>query len=166
MTATMSRRLLLRFSAALGALLAFHGSAAGELLFVRPLRKERPRVRLDPFTEGGKALVGVGGEGSVEERVREAVALIGGLRKLDIRGKTVLVKPNVVSGSPSPTTTSPELVAAAVRLLYREGAREVVVGDMSALLYRATLKNMRKCGILQAAEKRAQGWSPSRTPAG
>jgi uncharacterized protein (DUF362 family) len=153
MTAMMSRRLLLRFSAALGALLAFHGSAAAELLFVRPLRKERPRVRLDPFTEGGKALVGVGGEGSVEERVREAVALIGGLRKLDIRGKTVLVKPNVVSGSPSPTTTSPELVAAAVRLLYREGAREVVVGDMSALLYRATLKNMRKCGILQAAEK-------------
>src|SRR6185369_9155954 len=133
MTTMMSRRLLLRFSAAIGALLAFHGSAAGELLFVRPLRKERPRVPIDQFTEGGKALVGVSGKGSVEARVREAVALIGGFRRMDIKGKTVLVKPNVVSGSPSPTTTSPELVATVVRILYQEGAREVVVGDMSAL---------------------------------
>lgn len=148
----MSRRLLLRIFASTGALLAFHGSVAGELLFVRPLRKERPRMPIDPFTEGGKALVGVSGAGSVEERVKKAVALIGGFRKLDIKGKTVLVKPNVVSGSPSPTTTSPDLVAAVVRLLYRQGAREVVVGDMSALLTRATLKNMKKCGIRQAAE--------------
>lgn len=149
----LSRRLLLRISAMTGALLAFHGNVAGELLFVRPLRKERPRLPADPFTEGGKALVGVAGRGSVEARVREAVALIGGFGRLSIGGKTVLVKPNVVSGSPSPTTTSPEVVAAVVRLLYGEGAREVVVGDMSAMLTRATLKNMRKCGILQAAER-------------
>ena len=52
-----------------------------------------------------------------------------------------------------PVTTSPELVAAVVRILYREGAREVVVGDMSALLRRSTLKNIKKCGIRQAAER-------------
>lgn len=148
----MTRRFILQLGAAIGALLAFRTPVAGELIFVRPLRKERPRLPADRFTEGGKALVGVAGAGSVEEKVREAVALIGGFGRLAVRGKTVLVKPNVVSGSPSPTTTNPEVVAAVVRLLYREGAREVVVGDMSALLARTTLKNMEKCGIRKAAE--------------
>jgi len=148
----LSRRLFLTLSAAIAGLFTFRRSVAAELLFVRPLRKERPRLPPDPFTENGKSLVGIAGSGSVEERVQEAVALIGGFGKLNIKDKTVLVKPNVVSGSPSPTTTSPEVVAAVVRLLYREGAREVLVGDMSALLSRATLKNMKKCGIRQAAE--------------
>lgn len=147
-----SRRLFLKLSAAAGALFTFRSSVAAELLFVHPLRKERPRLPPDLFVAKGKSPVGVAASGSVEERVRDAVALIGGLTKLNLKGKTVLVKPNVVSGSPSPTTTNPEVVAAVVRLLYREGAREVVVGDMSALLSRSTLRNMKKCGIRQAAE--------------
>jgi uncharacterized protein (DUF362 family) len=149
----LSRRLFLTLAAAIASLVTFRRNVAAELLFVRPLRKEKPRVTPDPFTAKGKSLVGVAGMGSLEERVREAVSLIGGFDKLNLKGKTVLVKPNVVSGSPSPVTTSPELVAAVVRILYKEGAREVVVGDMSALLRRSTLKNMKKCGIRQAAEQ-------------
>ena len=149
----LSRRLFLTLAAAIASLFTLRRSVTGELLFVRPLRKEKPRLQPDPFTAKGKSLVGVAGAGSVEERVREAVGLIGGFDKLKVKGKTVLVKPNVVSGRPSPVTTSPELVAAVVRILYQEGAREVVVGDMSALLRRSTLKNMKKCGIRQAAER-------------
>jgi len=89
----ISRRLLLKLSAAIGALLTFNGSAVGELLFVRPLRKERPRVPIDPFTTEGKALVGVSGTGSVEERVRAAVALIGGFRKLTPKVRQYLNDP-------------------------------------------------------------------------
>lgn len=148
----LSRRLFLMLSAAAAAILTVRHSLAKELLFVRPLRKELPRVTPDPFMEKGQSLVGVAGSGSIEERVQEAVALIGGFGKLNIKGKTVLVKPNVVSGSPNPVTTNPEVVAAVVRILYREGAREVLVGDMSALLSRTTLKNMKACGIRQAAE--------------
>ena len=147
-----SRRLFLMISVATGTLFTLRRSVAGEFFFMHPLRRERPRLLPDPFTAAGKSPVGVAGAGDIEERVREAVALIVGFGKLDVKGKTVLVKPNVVSGSPSPTTTSPAVVAAVVRLLYREGAHEVVVGDMSALLTRATLKNMKKCGIRQAAE--------------
>ena len=149
----LSRRLFLTLAAAIASLFTFRRSVTGELLFVRVLRQEKPRVPTDPFTAKGKSLVGVSGSGSIEERVREAVGLIGGFGKLNLKGKTVLVKPNVVSGSPSPATTSPELVAAVVRILLKEGAREVVVGDMSALLSRATLKNMKKCGIRDAAER-------------
>lgn len=148
----LTRRLFLTVSAAVAALLTFRRDVIAELLFVRPLRREPPRARPNPFTAKGKSLVGVAGAGSVEQRVREAVALIGGFDKLNLKGKSVLVKPNVVSGTRSPVTTSPEVVAAVVRILKKEGAREVLVGDMSALLSRATLKNMTKCGIRQAAE--------------
>ncbi|MGE4544684.1 MAG: DUF362 domain-containing protein [Pedobacter sp.] len=150
----MSRRLFLWLTAAAVFLLTFRSSVAGDLLFFRPSRREKPRVPEDRFVSEGKALVGVaGGSEPFEDRIRRAVDLIGGFERLNIRGRTVLVKPNVVSGNPSPTTTSPEVVAAVVRLLYAQGARQVVVGDMSALLSRATLENMQRCGIRQAAEQ-------------
>jgi uncharacterized protein (DUF362 family) len=146
-----SRRLVLWLLAAGGTLLALPGNLAFALF--RGRRREQPITRDNPFVAGGKALVGVAGGGSAEAMVAAAVELIGGFGRLAVEGKRVLVKPNVVSGSPSPTTTSPEVVGAVVRLLYRAGAREVVVGDMSALLRRFTLRNMGKNGIRRAAEE-------------
>lgn len=146
------RRLALKILGAAGLFLSLGHLPAMALVFGKARRKEKPRVRDNPFVAGGKSLVGVAGAGTVEERVREAVALIGGFARLEIRGKRVLVKPNVVSGSPSPVTTSPDVVRAVVKVLYEEGAREVVVGDMSAMLVRFTRRNMKKNGILQAAE--------------
>ncbi len=49
-----------------------------------------------------------------------------------IRGAAVLVKPNLCGPFPPediPSSTHPEVVAAVVRWLYAEGAREVLVGD-------------------------------------
>lgn len=103
----VSRRLFLTISTAIAALITFRRSVGAELLFVRPLRKELPRVPPDPFTAKGKSLVGVAGSGSVEKRVQDAVALIGGFDKLKVKGKTVLVKPNVVSGKHEPCYHEP-----------------------------------------------------------
>ncbi len=89
----------------------------------------------------------------MEQKVREAVSLIGGFAKLNLKGKTVLVKPNVVSGEPNPATTNPEVVGAVVRILLEEGAVKVFVGDMSALSTLSTLRNMRRNGIKEAAEQ-------------
>jgi uncharacterized protein (DUF362 family) len=83
--------------------------------------------------------------------VRESVSMIGGFRKIGVRNKTVLVKPNVVSSRKNPTTTNPELVRAVVSLLYEEGASSVYVGDMSALRTLPTSRNMKKTGIGKAA---------------
>lgn len=120
--------------------------------FLRPKNKREPRKRENLFTEGGKALIGVSGGGTVEEMIREAVSLIGGFERLNIKGKTVLVKPNVVSGQPHPATTNPEVVGAAVKILYGEGASKVYVGDMSAFATLSTIRNMRSNGIKKAAE--------------
>jgi hypothetical protein len=80
-------------------------------LFTRP-RQKRERVSpVESLTEK-KSLVGVAGKGGMEEKVRTAVSLIGGFEPFALKGKTVLVKPNVVSYKPSPTTTNPEVVRA------------------------------------------------------
>ena len=120
--------------------------------FFKPIKKEEARIAENLFKEGGKTLVGVSGDKSPLEMVREAVSLIGGFERLNVRGKRVLVKPNVVSGERHPATTNPEVVGAVVRLLYKEGAKKVFVGDMSALLTLSTKRNLGKSGIKKAAE--------------
>lgn len=49
----------------------------------------------------------------------------------DVRGLSVLVKPNLLNASPpeKAVTTHPEFVAAAIRLLKRRGAARILVGD-------------------------------------
>ena len=121
-------------------------------IFFKPIKKEEARIAENLFKEGGKTLVGVSGDKSPLEMVREAVSLIGGFERLNVKGKRVLVKPNVVSGERHPATTNPEVVGAVVRLLYEEGAKKVFVGDMSALLTLSTKRNLGKSGIKKAAE--------------
>lgn len=134
-----------------GFLLTVRKRSAMAQLFFRPKTKSRPRAPENPFVRDGKALVGVAGDGSPEEMIRSSVALIGGFEKLKIKGKTVLVKPNVVSGERHPATTNPDVVGAMVKILYEEGAKKVYVGDMSAMLTLSTSRNMNKNGIKKAA---------------
>lgn len=118
----------------------------GEL---RPLKRPRP----NPFVRDGKTLVSIVGGKNVDLMVRESVQLIGGIERLKVRGKTVLVKPNVVAGDPPPTTTHPEVVKSTVRLFYEAGAKKVIVGDMSGLVTLPTQKNLEKTGIEAAARE-------------
>ena len=109
--------------------------------------------RSNPFVHEDKALVGVVRGTNVARMVRECVNLIGGIEKLEVREKTVLVKPNVVAGDPPPTTTNPEVVRSVVQLLYEAGAKKVIVGDMSGLITLPTRKNLEKTGIGRAAKE-------------
>ena len=122
-------------------------------LLKEPVGRRDPAVRDNRFISGGKSLVSVVGGKDVRRMVAEAVALLGGFETMDVKDKSVLVKPNVVSGRKNPTTTNPEVVGAAVGLLYEAGAKKVYVGDMSALFRLSTKKNMEKTGIKRAAEE-------------
>jgi len=105
----------------------------------------------NPFITEGNTLVGVVRGDEIDRMVREAVALIGGIDRLAVRGKTVLIKPNVVSDQPPPATTNPEVVRSVVRVFKEAGAARVVVGDMSSIMTLPTKKNLEKTGIAQAA---------------
>lgn len=120
-------------------------------VFSRPKTLREPRLRENAFTGGGASLVSVATGKTVDEMVEEAVDLIGGFDRLGLSGKTVLLKPNVVSGEANPATTNPEVVGAVVRAVSRRGAKKVYVGDMSALRTISTRRNMNRNGILKAA---------------
>lgn len=148
----LSRRMLLQTIAASMVFLSMSERQALAQLIFRPKEKRAPRLRENLFTRDGKSLVAVSSGKDVEEMVERAVSLIGGFEKLGVEGKTVLVKPNVVSGEKNPATTNPKTVSAVVKSLYRYGAKKVYVGDMSALRTISTRRNMSRNGILKAAE--------------
>jgi uncharacterized protein (DUF362 family) len=84
--------------------------------------------------------------------VKTSVDLIGGIEKINVRGKTVLLKPNLNSDDPYPASTNPQVVKGITELLYSAGASKVTVGDMSNPNYR-TRDAMRRAGITEAAEE-------------
>ncbi len=109
---------------------------------IQPKKRTLPPSRSNPFKEGEKTLVSIVHGRDVEKMVSAAIDLIGGIEKLDVRGKSILLKPNILSGSPPPVTTDPKVIRAVAKMLYESGARRVLVGDMSALIKLPTTKNM------------------------
>ena len=75
----------------------------------------------------------------------------------DVRGKKVLLKPNILWDSPPELaiTTHPEIVRAAA-ILFRELGARVYVGDSSGV--EAGSKGKDACGIRAAAESEAAEW--------
>lgn len=145
------RVFLLAAGAAIGAAAVYRSRHALKVLPQGTGTTAAPRNAGNPFVRDGKALVSAVGGTDLPEMVRRAVSLIGGFGPLALAGKTVLVKPNVVGAHASPTTTSPAVVSAVVRVLYEENAAKVYVGDMSALIRRSTARAMERTGILAAA---------------
>lgn len=152
----VTRRSLMQLSALTGILLAAGAGSARGMLFTRPDWKESPRTAPERFAAGGISLIGAAPADDIDRGIEAAVALIGGWERLELAGKTVLVKPNVVSDQPAPATTSPAMLGGVVRALYRQGAKRVLVGDMSALqtlILSSTRRNMEKNGLLRAAQE-------------
>jgi uncharacterized protein (DUF362 family) len=87
----------------------------------------RPRCSID--RRKARSRVAVLNAGVYAERLEET--LRDGLRlfPIDVRGKCVLLKPNLVEDLPEPVNTNPVLIGAAARCFLRLGARRVVIGE-------------------------------------
>src|SRR2546426_11814960 len=85
----------------------------------------------NPFMRDGKALVAIVRGEDPQDMLQAGLNLIGGIGRLDLRRKRVLIKPKVVSDRPPPSTTNPKVVAAVVRLVREAGAQAVTVADRS-----------------------------------
>lgn len=110
-----------------------------------------PTYRADLFREEDRSRVVLVAGGSAQTLVYECLKRLGAEQKLTVAGKKILVKPNVVAGSPAPNTTNPEVVRAVCQWLKDRGAETVWVGDMSAVMTRGTPHSMRASGIEEAA---------------
>ncbi len=154
---SLSRRDLLNrlaFGAAfLPALATAPRSAWGSLLF-EPEGRLVPAKPIppNPFMRDGKALVALVHGENPHELLRAGVSLIGGIDRLPLQGKRVLLKPNVVNDRPPPTTTSVPVIASVARLVRLAGAAEVTVADSSGIIRFPTSENLTATGVRAAAE--------------
>jgi uncharacterized protein (DUF362 family) len=124
-----------------------------------PLMPAKP-MPANPFRKNGKTLVAIvhgNSETDVGIMLAEGLKLIGGLERLELQGKRVLIKPNVVNNRPPPVTSNPHVIAAVVRAVKDAGARDIIVADGSGIIRLPTSDNLVATGIKQAAESAGAG---------
>src|SRR5262249_57517966 len=78
----------------------------------------------------GPVDVGIARGSNMEDAVRKAVKLAGGMDFIK-EGQTVLIKPNVTGAKTSPTTTNPEVLYATIKLVAERGPKRILVADRS-----------------------------------
>src|SRR5438876_9237290 len=88
-----------------------------------------PQGRADDAPKpASSADVGIARGSNMEEAVRRAVRLAGGMDFIK-EGQTVLIKPNVTGAVKSPTTTNPEVLYATIKLVAERGPKRILVSD-------------------------------------
>jgi len=105
-------------------------------------------VDTDRFSPGGTGMSRVLVI-DVNDNLRDIVSQILEEFRVDVQGKRVLVKPNLVAALPPGCCTSPEVVEAVVFNLLEQGA-EVMVGDGSSEIIKNSANTARIAGILDA----------------
>lgn len=152
-TCKHSRR---KFLQTAGALSVGSGVAGG---LVRP----RLWAGENPAPAPGPVDVGIARGSSMEDAVRLAVELSGGMDFIQ-PDQTVLIKPNVTGAGKNPTTTSPEVLYAVIKLAAERGPRRIIVADRSfsplfvrdpelALTTPKTIEVMRRVGHVDAVNQ-------------
>ncbi|MEP9410228.1 MAG: DUF362 domain-containing protein [Candidatus Brocadia sp.] len=104
------------------------------------------------FKEENKTLVSIVQGEDIYAMLKEGIELLGGLEKLNIQGKSVLIKPNIVNRYPCPANTNPLVIKYLIKLLRESGVSKILVGDMSAIFALPTKKNAMKSGIWEAIQ--------------
>src|SRR5262245_48115990 len=87
-----------------------------------------PLVLADTPKPPASADVGIARGSNMEEAVRRAVKLAGGMDFIK-EGQTVLIKPNVTGAAKSPTTTAPEVLYAVIKVVAERGPKRILVSD-------------------------------------
>jgi uncharacterized protein (DUF362 family) len=101
-------------------------------------------------TAAGTALVAIVRGSTVAQATADAIAMAGGLPP--VSGKSVLLKPNVNTGDPTPFSTNPEIVRAVIGLLKAGGASRIVIADRSYTPI-STTTALAKSGITAVAQE-------------
>jgi len=145
----MNRRTFLKI---LGALAAVAGTTGILWEVLRPKQEPARTVRPNAYTEGGKSLLSIvkgKPETDIETLVRRAVDSIGGMGKIVSSGKTVVVKPAILTADKN-CAPDPRVVAAVVKLV-REAGGSVIVAECSG--NGSSTYNLNYVGITSAAQE-------------
>ena len=130
-------------------------------LFSKPKAKKiDPEPISNVYKNDEKALVSIVQGDDIYAMLKESIELLGGLERLDIKGKTVLIKPNIVNRYPSPSNTNPLVIKHLIKILHESGVSKIFVGDMSAIFALPTKKNAVKSGIWEAIHEEDMTFVP------
>lgn len=122
-----------------------------KLLLTKPKTKNiNHNSSQNVYKEADKTLVSIVQGDDIYALLKEGINLIGGLERLDIKGKSVLIKPNIVNRYPNPSNTNPLVIKNLIKILHECGVSKIFVGDMSAIFALPTKKNAVKSGIWEA----------------
>jgi len=101
-----------------------------------------------------KSIVSIVKGTDVEKMVEEALSLLGGVNSLIKPDSTVVVKPNAGHYYPpeSSVNTSPEVVAATIKVLRKARPKQIILAESSAIAF-DTFKCLEVSGIGKAAEE-------------
>ncbi|MEM2487906.1 MAG: DUF362 domain-containing protein [Thermoproteota archaeon] len=91
------------------------------------------------------------GERNLEEALEEALNYLGGIERIVPEGAKVLIKPNIVDGNPAPTTTSPDIIEALVKIVKKRNPSVVWIAEGSSDWN--TMRNFRKLGYFEVANR-------------
>ena len=107
------------------------------------------------FTQDGLALVAKVStvERDLKSAVKEAVELIGGVRRALKPTDRVLLKANFNSDDPYPASTDLAFLTAVVELLREEGIKNLTLGERSGWPWMPTAKVLKAMGVYEAAQK-------------
>jgi len=70
-------------------------------------------------------------EGDIKQSMGKAVDLVGGWKKFIKTGDVVLLKPNFNTADPFPASTNLDFLEAAIKAVYKAGAKVIIVGESS-----------------------------------
>ena len=91
----------------------------------------------------------------IENQVRRAVDLLGGMSRFVKKGNRVLLKPNVTGPASyeKGITTNPAVLDAVLKMVTEAGASQINVGDGTGSAHLGTLKVFDMCGYSYLKEK-------------
>jgi uncharacterized protein (DUF362 family) len=102
----------------------------------------------NPYQKDGKALVSfVLASGEVQNDIRRAVDLLGGLGKSFKSPDRILLKPNFNSDDPPPGSTALDFLAGIIDLLREHGCTRISVGESSGRPWVPTEKVFKNAGL-------------------
>lgn len=126
----MKRRDFLKTSVAAAATLS--GCTSASRHAENPTRQLKATEAQRAYKRQGKSTVALVPCNNYEEDILNLLLGLGDKLKLpDVKGKRVVLKPNMVEvrGPESPITTNPAIVRAAIQLIDRLGARQIIVAE-------------------------------------
>jgi hypothetical protein len=132
-----TRRILLTLAglAVLGIAVPACRKMLRQILFApRASQVPPPPLPGNPFKNGSRSRMAMVHGTEVSAMVERAIALIGGLEKLQLAGTHTLLKPNVVGGQAPPITTDPRVVRALGTLVQAQKPASLVLGEMAAVM--------------------------------